>query len=374
MQKPNRFVLPRRVLALCAALCLAAALALAPGLALPARADSGDLDQITRYELTVTPQEDGTLVMTAELNWLVLDSDSEGPLEWAQIGLPNSAAEQLAPLTDTIREIYTEGSYAVIYFDRLYYAGETVRFAFSWVQPYLYQLDEDGGVFYSYTPGWFDSANVDALSLTWNYGSYGTAGTVSAQGGALETGPGTAVLTAGPLGHGERVTLEITYTGWAAPLSEGMSADAYDGETLIDDPNEDAAMIAVIVVLVLCIMVVLLVAAAASSDEWDGGFGTPVPYVYVRGLYYPKGPDGRPVPGSKGVAAPPRVSMGGGKTHGGGAGRGGGGCACASSCACACACACAGGGRAGCSAKNLYGAIHLPAEAEPDAPARGGQR
>lgn len=25
----------------------------------------------------------------------------------------------------------------------------------------------------------------------------------------------------------------------------------------------------------------------------------------------------------------------------------------------ACACACAGGGRAGCSAKNLYGAIHL---------------
>ena len=93
MQKTNRFVLPHRALALCAALCLAAALALVPGLALPARADSGDLDQITRYELTVTPQEDGTLVMTAELDWLVLDSDSEGPLEWVQIGLPNSAAE-----------------------------------------------------------------------------------------------------------------------------------------------------------------------------------------------------------------------------------------------------------------------------------------
>ena len=41
---------------------------------------------------------------------------------------------------------------------------------------------------------------------------------------------------------------------------------------------------------------------------------------------------------------------------GGGGGFGGGShCACASSCACACACACAGGGRAGCSAKNLYG-------------------
>ena len=40
------------------------------------------------------------------------------------------------------------------------------------------------------------------------------------------------------------------------------------------------------------------------------------------------------------------------------AGCGGGGhCACASSCACACACACAGGGRAGCSAQNLYSAV-----------------
>ena len=49
----------------------------------------------------------------------------------------------------------------------------------------------------------------------------------------------------------------------------------------------------------------------------------------------------------------------GGGSRGGGFGGGGFGggshCACASSCACACACACAGGGRAGCSAKNLYG-------------------
>ena len=53
----------------------------------------------------------------------------------------------------------------------------------------------------------------------------------------------------------------------------------------------------------------------------------------------------------------------GGGSRGGGFGDsgfgGGGHCACASSCACACACACAGGGRAGCSAKNLYGAVHL---------------
>ena len=48
----------------------------------------------------------------------------------------------------------------------------------------------------------------------------------------------------------------------------------------------------------------------------------------------------------------PNAGFGG---FGGGGFGGGSHCACASSCACACACACAGGGRAGCSAKNLYG-------------------
>ena len=101
-----------------------------------------------------------------------------------------------------------------------------------------------------------------------------------------------------------------------------------------------------------------------------GGFGTR--YVFVNHLWYPAGPDGRPKPGSTGTAhkpAPPvRHSSGGlgGGSRGGGFGGGGFGggshCACASSCACACACACAGGGRAGCSAKNLYGAIHLDEE------------
>ena len=53
--------------------------------------------------------------------------------------------------------------------------------------------------------------------------------------------------------------------------------------------------------------------------------------------------------------------FGGGFGGFGGGGFGGGShCACASSCACACACACAGGGRAGCSAKNLYGAKMKP--------------
>ena len=99
---------------------------------------------------------------------------------------------------------------------------------------------------------------------------------------------------------------------------------------------------------------------------FTGGFGTR--YVFVNHLWYPAGPDGRPRPGSKGTKRRPRPPRSGGSGFGGGSrggGFGGGGfgggshCACASSCACACACACAGGGRAGCSAKNLYGAVKL---------------
>ena len=116
--------------------------------------------------------------------------------------------------------------------------------------------------------------------------------------------------------------------------------------------------------VILLVVVFLIVRVAAASDGYRGGFGTH--YVFVSGLWYPAGPDGRPRPGSHGTREkpkPPRSGGFGGGSRGGGFGGGGfgggGHCACASSCACACACACAGGGRAGCSAKNLYGAIHL---------------
>ena len=92
--------------------------------------------------------------------------------------------------------------------------------------------------------------------------------------------------------------------------------------------------------------------------------------MFVNGLWYPRGPGGKPRPGSVGTKTRPRPPQSSGRKGGFGGGSRGGGfggggfsggshCACASSCACACACACAGGGRAGCSAKNLYGAIHL---------------
>ena len=101
------------------------------------------------------------------------------------------------------------------------------------------------------------------------------------------------------------------------------------------------------VMIFVVIFIFVLISAARRGDGYAGGFGTR--YVFVNHLWYPAGPDGRPRPGSVGTKTKPRPPRSGGGFGGGSH------CACASSCACACACACAGGGRAGCSAKNLYG-------------------
>ena len=50
---------------------------------------SGPLDEIEDYEITVSPNSDGTLNMLYHIEWKVLDSDSEGPLSWVKVGIPN---------------------------------------------------------------------------------------------------------------------------------------------------------------------------------------------------------------------------------------------------------------------------------------------
>lgn len=370
----NHRFFARTLAALCT-LCLA--LTLIAGAAAPAAfADSGDLDEIERYDLTVTPQNDGSLAITAVIDWKVLDSTSEGPLEWVQIGIPNEKASEIKALTDTISDIYADGTYLHITFDRSYQAGETVHFSCSWLQSYMYTLGSDGSVSYDYTPGWFDSANVKEMSITWKAVSVqpSSAAAPNAQSftGFADAASGDAVASASDLAHGQKLNMQVTYPSWPTALAVDTSADNYSGDVYdggsYDSSDDGSDVTAGIAFIVFWVIVVLII--VRSAESWNGGFYPT--YVYVGGLYYPKGPDGRPRPGSRGVHTPPASArsgggfhgMGGGGSFGGGAGRGGGGCACASSCACACACA--GGGRAGCSAKNLYGVIHLPAAALPD--------
>lgn len=128
-----------------------------------------DLDRITDYIVTVDPRmNDGTLDITYEIAWKVLDSTSEGPLEWVQIGTPNENFDTSTALTSNIKSISKySGSYVKIVFDRKYYAGEEIRFKYRIHQSYMYNISW-GKCKYSFTPAWFTDAKVDRLTIKWN--------------------------------------------------------------------------------------------------------------------------------------------------------------------------------------------------------------
>ena len=250
-----------------------------------------------------------------------------------------------------------------------YDAGEEFSFSFSWVQEYMYRLN-GGAVVYDYTPGWFDGILVDEMTLTWHdpAGVTGEASDGTTQNGAH-------VLTASNMDYGDKLSLAVTYSNWPTQLSDDGSADSLPTDNYPDHYYDDSTgdfISSIIGIVIMLIVLFVIVSVISGASRYRGGFGTR--YVFVNGLWYPRGPGGKPRPGSVGTKTRPRPPRNdshrggfGGGSRGGGFGGGGFGggshCACASSCACACACACAGGGRAGCSAKNLYGAIHLDKDA-----------
>ena len=118
-------------------LLLALTLCLLPCLAPEAAAK--DLDEIERYEISVSVNEDGSLNILYDIAWRVLDSDSEGPLEWVKVGIPNRHYRSIS-LSDhpgaAVKAGYLSdgGSYARVDLDRKYYAGEVAEFSFLVVQ------------------------------------------------------------------------------------------------------------------------------------------------------------------------------------------------------------------------------------------------
>ena len=50
---------------------------------------AGPLDEIVDYEIDATVNDDATVTLVYHIEWKVLDSDSEGPLSWVRVGIPN---------------------------------------------------------------------------------------------------------------------------------------------------------------------------------------------------------------------------------------------------------------------------------------------
>lgn len=309
--------------------CLLALLPLLLLIAPPAVKAASPLDEIENYQVTVDPQKDGTLNIAYHIDWKVLNDTSEGPLTWVRIGIPNQYADTLTPISQNIRKIqYTGdgGDYVRIDFDKSYYAGNVVSFSFSLHQSHMFTLDKStGGCSYSFTPGWFDAINVRSMTLLWNKTNVGKSDASGSSGNYL--------TWASPLAAGQKLTASISYPAGVFDTSASWQLDsAADSSSNIDSASEsdsesdsDAPFAVFIPIVLFAGFFVLSLILRIRGGGYRGGFGG-----RGRGGFW-----------------------GGGPFIGGG---GGGGGACASSCACACACACAGGGRAGCSAKNFYGA------------------
>lgn len=278
-------------------------------LAVTTYASKDPLDEIQNYTIDIDMLQNGDAKVTYHFDWKVLDSESEGPLEYLYVGIPNKHISNILAISDNIKDIdYSSssdkesGSFAKIYFHRKYYKDEEFSFDFSLEQGYLYILNDDGTVTYGFTPGWFPEIEIKNLEVKWN-GNY----VVSHNADTIDEWNRLVWKTSLGLGETEKLSCEVIY-----PQSRFEELPESRQSTHANDLSGEETLL-IVVLVVIGIFVIFILIAALSDDGYGGGGRSTV-----------------------------FISSGGGRS-----------CACASSCACACACA--GGGRAGCSAKNIYG-------------------
>ncbi len=357
---------------------------------------AGDLDEIVRYDISASVNDDATVTLRYHVEWKVLDSDAEGPLTWVTIGIPNKHYSQLEALSETIKSISYDsgnGSNVRIDLDRAYYEGEVVSFDFCLVQDYIYSVNkfEEGYSVYSFTPGWFDDIVVDDMTITWKSASKAESWTPDCfiDGDSL-------VWEKSPLSEGERYTITVTYPNDAYGFDLSKNAE----ESSEDDDDWIYALIFLVVMFGWIVIVIIRIISGVvyAAGAAFGADSTDKKITRTKIVYYDKCPscgavrvDGqnkceycgnsfikskeiiteKDIRGKEKEAAnfkkkgvfrytddpntfisvnvisvpKPRRTYSSGSHHS----------SCAhSSCACACACACAGGGRAGCSTKDFY--------------------
>lgn len=359
------------------------------------KAEAKNNDEILEYTIRAEVNSDATVDLTYHIEWEVLVSKGVGPVEWVEIGIPNSHVSDYSPMSTNIKRMKyssSNGHFIQVYFYDSYEAGEIISFDFKITQDYMYQVDKftEGETVYGFTPGWFDEIYVDSMNLYWNADK------------AISWSPDCYVEDgylhwSSALSEGEKYPVTVTYTNDAFGFDLSKTID--EGDQGSSSPIEILGNIVIgIVSIVVCfvigfgplIIIYVIVYSIGRGFSQSGtkqikrtlikyyptcqGCGAPRPegketcdycgrsfieseeiieeknlvdpnsykkagtykyadntYIRVNYIHVP-----RPTP-------PPSSRSGGGRS-----------CACASHCACACACACAGGGRAGCSTKDFY--------------------
>ena len=285
------------------------------------------LDEISKYQITIDPKDDGTLDFFVSITWKVLDSSSEGPLEWVKIGVPNyhiSNIKAISSNIDNIEYLSDGGAYVRIDFDRAYYANEELTFNYSYNQDYMYTVANDV-VNYTYTPGWFDDIKVKTLIINWNTKD------VKNEPGGVSFVTDSYYMWTKALDYGEKYTINVSYDidAFANIDLNKKASSSYMR------PGEAFATIAFFILVVLLIIATVYL-VNKNRDKYMDYRGFRGDRLYSYSTFYLFHYVGF---SNNGAIARPGTS--GGSSGGGGH-------------SCACACACAGGGRAGCSRKYYY--------------------
>lgn len=275
---------------------------------------SGNLDEIVDYEITVDVNQDGTLSMKYHIEWKVLDSDSEGPLTWVKVGIPNSHYLDYAPLSTTIKSMSVMsggGTWLRIDLDRSYYKNETVVFEFSLQQDYMYQMNmlTEGETVYEFTPGWFNDIYVDWLVIRWNSdqvvswspsceiddNGYCTWETALAEGGkykvqlvyANEAFAFDATKTIGGSNSGYNDNYNDYYDDYYDDYNYGYDSDY--GNRSGDDSV--AVVFMAVVAIVIFVVIIRKVSELLNSYSSDSGFTAPTKKILrTKVEYYPSCP------------------------------------------------------------------------------------
>ena len=282
----------------------------------PKICEAADLDEIINYTTTVSPRDDGTLDIKYHIEWKVLDSTTEGPLEWVKIGIPNQHVDTIKKLSDEIKSIkYTSdgGNYVRVNFKNKYYAGDIVTFEFSLHQSYMYSIDNSKGIVkYEFTPGWFSDIKVDQAIIQWESDG------ITKHNGS--NGENNYIVWSKKLAKNQKITAKVEYSVGNFKLDYNKQANGNSTKSILTLP----IIFALIVIIFTIILVLQIMYPPYYRHGGYGYYGGYYPYYYHHHHNH----------------------YGGGF---GGGSRGGGGSSCA------CACACAGGGRAGCAKKDFYG-------------------
>lgn len=240
------------------------------------KCEAADLDEIINYETTVSPRDDGTLDIKYHIEWKVLDSTTEGPLEWVKIGIPNQHVDSIKKISDNIKKIkYTSsgGNYVRIDFKDKYEADEIVTFDFSIHQSYMYTINNSTGkVTYTFTPGWFEDIQVKNATIKWESSDV-TRHTGKSYGEYIEWSRA--------LGKNQKLTAKVEYSIGRFNLNYNKQASnisTINNKKSTINPGTSILIIFIIFIIFYAITMALTIASPTYYRH--GGYG-------YYGGYYP---------------------------------------------------------------------------------------